>query len=398
MKSKLLNWLYLSIFVEPPIFSIVTAYSKIHLVYMYLKVLLIVYVFLKFIFTQNNKDQLMWFLIVFGVWIFQILSTIINDGNIQLISISYFSVAAACLFFGNQFQKNYSNTVITMAHYLGVLSLLNFIFMILYPNGLVEGENWRGEIGYWLLGSENNLPGILLPTVVLQLMSYSITKHRITIIYLFIASISIVLSTSSTGLVGLLIFALFAMFQYFDIEMKVIGNWFTLGKGVIIVAILSVVLIAGSNLSVVSVIVEDWLGKDMTFTGRSDIWMRFWAVIVESPFLGYGVYFTEALRDSFNTSHQHNYYLHLLFQGGIFTLLSFVALLLVCSNKIKQVVEVKAVRFLNSGIFAFLIMCLTEVYGDFIFIIPFYLLLTGCYMSQYYNRPIQFLKKTKSYI
>jgi exopolysaccharide production protein ExoQ len=73
-------------------------------------------------------------------------------------------------------------------------------------------------------------------------------------------------------------------------------------------------------------------GKDLTFSGRSDLWEKVISKILERPWLGYGFYgfWTSAdasnLRDTVNwASNAHNGFLELLLELGVLGFLTFAA-------------------------------------------------------------------------
>jgi hypothetical protein len=82
----------------------------------------------------------------------------------------------------------------------------------------------------------------------------------------------------------------------------------------------------------------------------------------------------EAVQQLLKASHQHNYFLHVLFQGGVVALLFFVLLFNMCRRRLSINKTNKECFVIAAGIFSFLIMFISEVY-DGLLILPFYFML-----------------------
>jgi O-antigen ligase len=59
------------------------------------------------------------------------------------------------------------------------------------------------------------------------------------------------------------------------------------------------------------------LGKDVSLTGRTEIWRLSFQYIIKKPFFGYGVEPIDIVESKIVGGHSHNITLWVLYQGGI---------------------------------------------------------------------------------
>lgn len=131
------------------------------------------------------------------------------------------------------------------------------------------------------------------------------------------------------------------------------------------------------NVPFVSSFVEG-LGKDMTFSHRTSIWIYALFQISYSPLIGYGVcdkeWFQLLLSNAVNT---HNIVLHVLIQGGVVGLILFAMFVY---TGIKQVlsVENKYQRsLLIAVVIIFFLMSQFEVYiNTFVYMFVFFMFIS----------------------
>ena len=163
-----------------------------------------------------------------------------------------------------------------------LLIALNFVTMLLFPKGMYFAPtdvSWMN----WLLGYRNMFLFYFVPALALELINKHMTgRGKRFYIMLAICSASMLLSTSKTGLLGMLAF----VFLYFT------GLY--LKKGCNILSVLGVGLAA--EIGIVFLKMQNMfaplfalLGREVTFTGRTEIWERTIKMIRENPLLGYGI-------------------------------------------------------------------------------------------------------------
>jgi O-antigen ligase len=159
-------------------------------------------------------------------------------------------------------------------------SLLNLLMVFAYPNGFVSTLN--GAV--WLFGIRTGFPYVLIPAICFCTLYDSVRSRGTVSIRTFItfgvAIVSIVDQWIATGLLELAVY--FALFAWVCLRKK-IGIRF----GALVIAVLGVLVVVAGP----STYIGDWLsllGKDATFTGRTDIWAAVLADIARYPLFGCG--------------------------------------------------------------------------------------------------------------
>lgn len=159
-------------------------------------------------------------------------------------------------------------------------SLLNFLMLIAYPNGFISTLN--GAV--WLFGIRTGFPYVLMPAICFCTLYDSVrgrgTLSIRTFVTIGVAFVSIVAQWVATGLLELTVY--FALFAWVCLRKK-IGIRF----GALVIAVLGVLVVAAGP----STYIGEWLnllGKDATFTGRTDIWAAAIADIAHYPLFGCG--------------------------------------------------------------------------------------------------------------
>lgn len=159
-------------------------------------------------------------------------------------------------------------------------SLLNFLMLLAYPNGFISTSN--GAV--WLFGIRTGFPYVLMPAIFFCTLYDSVrgrgTLSIRTFVTIGVAILSIVAQWVATGLLELAMY--FALFAWVCLRKK-IGIRF----GTLVIAVLGVLVVVAGP----STFIGEWLnflGKDATFTGRTDIWAAAIADIVHYPLFGCG--------------------------------------------------------------------------------------------------------------
>ena len=110
-------------------------------------------------------------------------------------------------------------------------------------------------------------------------------------------------------------------------------------------------------------IIVDMLGRDLTFTGRIDIWDKALKAFLGSPVFGMGEITSSESKALIGATHAHNYYLDLLYKSGIFGLVIFIAILIMCGVALyKCRGDGKIPFFVSGAMFTFMVMLQNEAY------------------------------------
>lgn len=310
------------------------------------------------------------------IWISPILVSILNHADWRTAVFTYLVVAIPATLFHAVCRLNPRKAILGASFYFNFLIALNLCTWILYPSGIESHRGMYGGEGVvWLLGGINSWAAIILPAVVFSCASWELEHKRHHLFFAFLGLFSVFLASSSTAKVGMALFTLlFALlktpFSSTPLVRRLTGFNFLF---VVALVVVFLILVAG-NIQLFAPIIVGVLDKDLTLTTRTEVWSRVLPDIFLQPFWGHGVLSLDAMRQLFGASHQHDYYLRLLHQGGICSLLAFLVLINECRKAVVSF-DCTVNRVMGFGIFAFLIMFITEVYDERVLLLPFYMIL-----------------------
>lgn len=289
-------------------------------------------------------------------------STVINHGSLFKF-FGYFCTSIGFTLFADiNRDENFSYYEDALAAVFRINIYLNLLLMVVKPNGLSGGT-----LRINFLGMDNlAVPVVLCGFAVMLYHDMKYKRSR----WLFVTDslvciTSIIMLWSGTGLIGCAVFVAVA------IGMKLIPrfiNYRTTMAGVAVAFFM--IVIANSVERSASLL--DFLGKDMTFTGRTYIWAATIKAILSKPLLGYGIQESEALVYNYFTHDMrqaHNEFLQTTMHGGLIALALFLVLILIAMRRMhQQMSEEKKgwyVQFISSGVVCFLVLSLTETYGQY---------------------------------
>lgn len=370
------DYLLLFIFLRPPIFSIVSDFVLVERICSVAELIAVVLLGISLVMSKERFSASTVIIIpITLIWGFQLIPTLLYSGNISNTVLTYLKLCFASAWFGGRLKTDAISITRRIAIYLSIVAGLNLLLTIVYPNGAFMVKTWRAVDSYWLFGNKNSTPAMVLPAVIFSILAYLDSKKKIYILLAIISSMAIVACGSATALIGLLVFGGIIIVRIGHKNKGIVKSYFfNINTYVVIVIIAIILVVVMNNLSFLSYFIVEVFGKDLTLSNRTDIWSRFIKAIIKKPLLGYGCQYTATVRELFNTSHQHNYYLHLLYQGGMAVAISFCAFI---NQARKELIKNRSMDsyILSAGVFSFLIMFITEVYGEQMYILPFYMIL-----------------------
>ena len=203
--------------------------------------------------------------------------------------------------------------------------LINTVTMIAFPRGIASGRIGQTV---WFLGGKNViLPWILIGGGCLTLNSFErfgkITKK--TYLQLAICSLQAFLCDSSTAVLIVLFYWLLLLVDA-GIKNEKIMEYLIGGKRVFfIVAAAFIFIIFFTTQSSALQSFSEWLGKDITFNGRTAIWLIALNYIKARPFIGMGPALTFDMGWGVNMTHAHCLYLNVCAHYGIVALLCLIS-------------------------------------------------------------------------
>lgn len=337
--------LYILLFIPFINMSVFSQYSNIKEIIRCISLIIMVI----FLFKKDLKiDKFDILTIIFSLYIIMI--SFVNRNLSFGITVSVLQLFIICKFVKERLKK--SNKMLTTLYILySVVAVINFIPII--------GKNVTENYSYFL-GGKNALSMVLIPTLYF-ISIYSIVKYRkITIKNLALSMIIIAtmfISGSGTGIV-LSVIALICMLLIDKINV----NKKVLFIAYIIIFLVVLNLQAFNNIGIIRTIVVDYLQKDLTLTGRTEIWDKVINYITDSFLVGYGK--GNSIVSSFsNVSECHNMFLEIMLCGGMILLVNYILIIKetfskcnYSKNKLKNKLNNTSLIF----VFLFFIIGLTE--------------------------------------
>jgi len=234
---------------------------------------------------------------------------------------------------------SFSDIKLSMVWFTRIIVVSTFIAAVIFPetrihinaDAFAEGTypGWHGFFGH---------KNIMSPVLVLGLLTVYLFDKNTILKYSTMVSIAVllILSTSATGLsaaiLGLSFLVWLKLFRDFDSRSSTLF---------FVVSIFFGVVILGAVITSLGSIAQAY-GKDLTFTGRTDIWSTAITFIGREPFLGYGLNGIFWRGDGgsgpesyefwgiigFRISHVHNGILDLILQIGLIGAVLYAGLVL----------------------------------------------------------------------
>lgn len=361
---------------EPPVFQKAAYFNGIDKVFGVLKIgiiaIVIVSVFVKSKFSKKDIKNL---LLLICIFLFQIVATIVNRG--ELISAINLSVTTITPCLWLILNKNSIESIMKVfKNYLYVLVFLNFLSIIIFPNGLIITKNmWNKTDPQWILSLGNSMAPYILATALFSLIALSEKKQLkskiIDLVILMMCLLTAIFVDSATLIGSMLLFLILSIYKSISKKEKINTN---INLYIIAVIIITIIIVVLRNLSIFSYFIVNILQRDLTLTSRLRIWDKSIEAIMQKPAIGYGFMNSQAVQSMLLASHQHNYYLHIMFQGGILSF-SMFSLLLNQSRSVLSKLHTKKAAYLSICILCFLITFISESYGEGTYIIPFYMVI-----------------------
>ena len=351
---KLLGYLLLTIpFLKPYYF---TTINSVNTIYNFLQIISVVIIFILYF---KHKKISKFIIAVILLEIIFIVSTYYNEGTLIEAILNAIQTVGFCMIVDYGMKKDCRNFFKAITIVLSIIVIANLISIMMNPSGY-----WTGINRIWLLGNKNGHLSMILPAIICIYIDNYINNKTSMKIYIFvlIGIISVILLGSATSILGMFILSTYIIFN------KIVDKYekiFNINNYLIAYILLFFAVIIFKFQDVFSFIIVDLFGKDLTFTGRTDIWNTAIELISFNPLLGYGN-MSEIQRiimfNNQNAVHCHNLLLDIIFQVGILGIAIFIYIINIVRKQIKKY-NSKVAKFLSWSILVYAIILLTEVYS-----------------------------------
>lgn len=295
-----------------------------------------------------------------------ILMTLVN-GNITPNIVVYnikLVVFVACVHY--MYQKKPFDTMRIVFNIIFIYVLVDFITIVLFPDGLyttvTEYSQWNSVlVPNWFLGNKNNRVEWSIIAICLAQLNYAYNQIRKRTLYLvmIVCLCAVILTKSSTSMVAVAFLCAVVLF-YKKINVKI--GW----KIWLSVYALFLTLVMAGNVGFLAPIVEGLLGKELTFTGRSNTWMIVLGYIYQKPISGWGYITSDRAVQMISKSaavNAHSQWLQILLQGGVIQFLLFVAIIYLYVKRVNDLKNQSVFFYMGSLFTVFLVMTFEVIMG-----------------------------------
>lgn len=286
------------------------------------------------------------------VWFFYLLSTVLfmPNGTAYVARQAYIMTGSIMLIV-RSLHKDPRRLLFSLAFIYELLTILNFLFMLLYPNGLYVTSSYHTA---HLLGDDNAIAYIVLPGVVC-VFAYSFYLYGkmklFALIDIVVAELTFFRVWSASAMVCCTLLIIFLVLIDKDIDFPPYSY--------LVAFILSVLLILfGTSVPFVSNFITTTLQKDITFGGRVYLWTSALEMISKSPILGYGGFFHNGrwVAGSWGISYPcHTPYLQILIDGGLCLFSVFVVIIIKAFASLNKFKSDKVAQVFTVGLFCIML-------------------------------------------
>lgn len=340
------------------------------------KIVIVLYTTFIIFFSYKKIDYLL--IIVFICNVYMLFPTLYHHGYF-IKFFGYLIDSVGLLIILKYLVMKYNTFFLTgLKYFCRLMIYINFILLLLYPNGIFVEDNGYLVTRYLFLGMDNQAVALLIPFMIII---YAIEKkenrtYKVSfIIDVIVFFISIIMIWCGNSIVGIACFFIILIYQ------KISQKKVSVRTAMFVLAFLFCFIVLFQGYELFSSFIVEFLGKDMTLTGRTEIWANGIQEWLKYPIFGHGFHESEAFITFANVSGYtrgaHNQILNILLHGGIVYLFLFYLVFKKVHNITKCDKNNPAINILIIGLLIGFIMGIADTYGH---LVGMYLLIgTMCY-------------------
>lgn len=370
--SLLLAFVFFVIF-EPDMLADI---RPVHYVFIAMKILLFVLYFTRVQYRFFSlKERPMLFLTVI-LTIFMLVSIASGHPSMDKL-LDYFDTLLFCMVISEESRKNYRLVLQTLATLMSIYVLMNFLTIVVFPHGIYQKMSaWENTRYYWILGYKNPVARFVLGAIGIVSYSSEVLHNKIEkkqVLLIIIGFLTAILVDSATGCVA---FAVFIVL-FFCVQKGKFPSFVSISRVYFFSAIGSYLVVFVGVQSWFSTIIVNVLHRNVTLTSRVYIWNRAINSIMGNLLIGRGLETVAKTAEILKAAHAHNYFLHLLYSGGLVTVFFLICFICSISNRVKAhksreslICIITFVSLMVVGFTESLIGCASLLYG--IIILEYY--------------------------
>lgn len=290
--------------------------------------------------NKYRPGYAMW--ILYAIYV-SIIFTSRFHGNLMTSFSSLLNCFLMCVVFDFWLNYEYEDFLIYMRRVLFILVIINFMTIILFPNGLYGTGIYSVN---WLLGHKNSHLNYIMMSIILESINAFKYHNKIrftTSLYMILCCFSLYTVDSATAFIIVTVYVVFLILFVNFSESKYIKLLLDIASVrtiIIVMLVITTIVVFMQDMEFVANTFSglfDSMNRDTHFTGRTVIWAQSIEVIKENLWFGQGVVDSVLFgkMTGFEAgTHAHNYILNILVMGGILCLLEHVVLYVYTIKKI----------------------------------------------------------------
>lgn len=316
--------------------SILFFYSSIYTVpFFYIRLLLCVIMIVQIFVNKKKLSAGFWMVTVCAAW--TLLASLMFGG--QYLSYAVYTITYPVLIslFLEANKKNSFDIIKAWAFLLRILTYIDIITMIMYPEGMFTSNLYSTN---WFLGYKTERLVFCLPMAVFTCYvsfkekgKFGVESYWTLLLALFTTRFSDATAAFYCLLILGLIIVLYDFKNKLKLNLNVIYTVFNLKILIPLYAVVTYFTINIANSPIMQFIVVNILGKSMTLTTRTDIWEKVIPKVKERLFTGYGFIsvqaYTDITENKYATS-AHNMTLQILMTGGLILMAMYIVGIFLC--------------------------------------------------------------------
>lgn len=326
-----------------------------------------------FLFIMKKKKFNLYtcFWIMFEVWI--VLVTILRNGNVSYAVNQAITISVIAIFF-LMYSNDMRNICKSLYYVLFIFIIINFVTLLLFPNGMYTTGVTNVASENWFLGFKNKHMIYFLPFVALDFIlvkSKEISQKNLFMI--FIVAISAVFIKSSTTIVGLSIMLIIGFVPFIRKHYKIFNMYTYFGASIVMFVMIPLLRLQYLFYYFIVVVLK----KSIDLTYRTDLWDRAFSAIRIHPILGWGEQVNEikyALYHSQSIITAHNQILEYLYIGGTILIILYIIINLILASRLQKLEKSTIVQIASGMYIALQVALMVEVYTDAIIYMIYFIL------------------------
>lgn len=330
--------------------------------FIYVNIFRILFVCSVFIFLSMEKKSIyLKSLLVF--FIVRIASTLYLNGSFERAFSQFYTTFTACVFIEYWFKKNWKTTIKSFSFVFSFFMINSFLTILNNPHGYgaISEKQYFQKPG-------NQLSIILIVGIMFLLIDFYIEgKSKFSLFILsiyFMNTYSIICTKSTSGILAWTIFSIYYFLNNILVKLRII-NFSSIIIGYILF-FYSVVFLKIQNKF--SYFIESILGKNITFTGRVQLWDSAMEMIRNKPLLGQGVLentniiYSARQKKYLST---HNQFIQITVESGFIGLILLGILFVVVGFNIKRINDRNITVLFSFALLSILMVLFSEAVGVF---------------------------------